>query len=57
MFKFSKLFNFADSDAISSASAFTSFMITFSVPSTSFATLKPLAPNPDNPSKKTFGNV
>ena len=54
--KFFKLFIFDEFKAISSAFGFTSLIITFSTPSISFATLNPLAPNPDNPSKKIFGN-
>ena len=55
--KFSKLFIFADFNAISSALGLTSFTITYSTSFISFATLNPLAPNPDNPSKKIFGNL
>ena len=55
--KFFKPFVLADFKAISNALGLTSFTITFSTSFTSFAILNPLAPNPDNPSKKIFGNL
>ena len=51
---FFKLFSVADSFAIFRAVGFRSLILTVSI-FNSFATRNPLAPTPDNPSKKIFG--